>query len=146
MIPPAADWSGLRAEPLVLGLALTHQMSWSDGRGRPTGADPFVVFPLGVRRFVYAVRVRYAHPDASAADTAELELFWRDTRRNDFMRGVRNVHQSVPAAPDGGVVIIEVVDTLDELRLDADPQRGTLRIDEIALLVARPREGERASR
>jgi len=95
---------------------------------------------------VYAVRVRYAHPDASAADTAELELFWRDTRKNDFMRGVRNVGRSVPAAPDGDVVTIEVVDTLDELRLDADPQRGTLRIDEIALLVARPREGERASR
>jgi hypothetical protein len=27
-----------------------------------------------------------------------------------------------------------------------DPRRGTIRVDEIALLVARPMEGERASR
>jgi len=104
------------------------------------------VFPLGAPRFVYAVRLRYAHPEAAATDTADLELFWRDTRKDAFAPGVRNVRRSLPAAPDGGVTTIEVVDTLDELRVDADPRRGTLLVDEIALLVAPAREGERASR
>lgn len=146
LIPPAEDWSGLRAEPVRLDPATPHQTTWAEGRGRPTGEDPFLVFPLGVPRFVYAVRLRYGHPDASASDTADLELFWRDSRKDGFAPGVRNVRRSVPAAPDGGVVTIDVVDTLDELRLDADPRRGMLRVDEIALLVARPTEGGRASR
>jgi hypothetical protein len=51
----------------------------------------------------------------------------------------------VPAAPQGGSVTIEVVDTLDELRLDAHPRRGLLRVDELSLLVS-PTEDERGSR
>ena len=137
LIPPADDWTGLRAVPVALDQGLTHEMTWAAGRGQPTGADPFVVFPLGTRRYVYAVRLRYAHPDAAATDTADLELFWRNTRKSDFTRGIRNVRRSVPAAPDGGVVTVEVLDSLDELRIDADPRRGVLRVDEISLLVAR---------
>jgi len=80
LTPPADDWSGLRAEPVPLAVALTHQMTWFNGRGQATDVDPFVVFPLRAPRFVYAVRLRYAHPDASASDTADLEFFWRDSR------------------------------------------------------------------
>jgi hypothetical protein len=61
------------------------------------------------------------------------------------MPGVRNVRRSVPAAPQGGSVTIEVGDTLDELRLDADPRRGMLRVDELSLLVSST-EDERGSR
>lgn len=138
LAPAGDDWGALRAVPVRLDQGLTHQMTWSDGRGRPTGADPFVVFALGTRRFVYALRLRYAHPNASATDTADLELFWRDAGVESFRPDVRHVRRSVPAAPDGGgVVTIDVLDTLDELRIDADPRRDTLRIDGIALLVAR---------
>jgi hypothetical protein len=136
-VSAAGDWSGLRAEPLALDHPQTHQMTWSDDLGRPTDADPFLVFPLGAPRFVYAVRLRYAYPEAPADDTAELEIFWRRARVEDFQAGVRTARRTVPAAPEGGVVTIEVFDTLDELRLDADPRRGALRVSEIALLVAR---------
>jgi hypothetical protein len=134
---PGSAWSGLRAEPVALEHGLAHEATWSNGLARATGADPFVVFRLGPPRFVYAIRVGYAYPEATADGAAELELFWRQAGVNDFTPGVRNARESVPPGPDGGVVTIEVLDTVDELRLDADPQGGALRVSEITLFLAR---------
>jgi len=115
-----------------------NQMTWEDGTGRVTGEDPYAVFALGTARFVYAVRLRYAYPDAAADASAVLELFWRQTGVTDFVAGVRTAALRVPAAPGGGTVTVPIRDTMDQLRIDPDARLGAFRLLEGVLLFAPP--------
>jgi hypothetical protein len=121
-------------EPLGSPVFL-NQMTWGDGTGRPTGEDPYAVFALGPPRFAYAVRLRYAYPDAAVDASAVIELFWRQTGVNDFVAGARTTAVRVPASPAGGTVTVPIRDTIDQLRIDPDARLGRFHLLEGAVLL-----------
>jgi hypothetical protein len=118
-----------------------NQMTWEEGTGLATGDDPYAVFDVGPARFAYALRLRYAYPDATADASAVMELFWRRNGVNDFVAGVRTAAVRVPAAPEGGTVTVPIRDTIDQLRIDPDGRLGRFRLVEGVLLLVPPAAG-----
>jgi hypothetical protein len=113
-----------------------NQMQWADGTGRALGADPYAVFALEQPRLVLAVRLRYAYPAAGADASATMELFWRQAGVNDFVAGVRTATVRVPAAPEGGTVIVPIRSRINQLRIDPDARLGKFRLLEGVVLLA----------
>lgn len=125
-----------RERPVALGEPLTvNDATWKDGVLRATGGDPFAVFALPEARFVAAIRLRVAYQGPPASGPAQFQIFWRRSGQNDFVEEERNVGRELKAVPEEQTVIVQVNDTIDQVRLDPDTKPCIFRIAEVVLLV-----------
>jgi hypothetical protein len=122
-----------RQTSVPISVAGVHEVTIDGGVVRGTGVDPYVIYALPGRTFVYGVRLRYAVSN-DAGVPAEGYMFWRRSGETDF-DGPRNGSPlDVVASPGERVETVWVYDVIDTIRIDPDVRPCELRLSEIVLL------------
>jgi sulfatase maturation enzyme AslB (radical SAM superfamily) len=123
---------------LPLVPAVLNDVIWNEGVATCEGLDPFLVFPLAEPTFVQTIRVACTYIDTTAHRTRGIQMFWRDTGRNDFTEAERTFGLQLWPEPREKVVTIQVADTIDQFRIDPDSRPCVFKIHKITLLARTP--------
>ena len=132
--PVCAQDKTLCEIPLAVVPIAINELTWKDGIAKCEGKDPFLVFALPKRRFVHAIRVEYSYGDLTALRRT-IQLFWRDSGRNDFEGTERTATLNLWPHPTRKVLTIPIQDGIDQFRIDPDIKPCVFQVHKLALLV-----------
>jgi hypothetical protein len=122
----AAKWVPASDAPIE-----TTAMTWEGGTGKGDQTSHLTI-TLPESRFVYVVRLRYAHEGSRKAN---FEMHWRKTGTNEFGDGARVYRREIPTGDNTHMLTILVNDSIDQIRLRPDDKSFQFRLEEVALLV-----------
>jgi hypothetical protein len=125
----------LREMPMPIVPKECHDISWDDGLGRKSGADPYLVFGLPRTAFVYGIRLTYVVEHLKGS--APIRVSWSRTDRHEVAVAESSLLLNVETAKEQ-VTTIPVNDSIDRYRIELDSPTSSIRISKIMLILPPP--------
>jgi hypothetical protein len=114
--------------------ATASHLVWTRGAVPDAGKEASLALNLKQPRFVYAIRLK-SSCGKTASGFTKLSAFWGKNGSKDFTEKRPHDQVELLAQPGDRTVTIWVNDTIDEIRLHANPEPTDWRISKTTLLV-----------